>query len=199
VFVVLHGQTEWNREGKVQGHSNSPLTDEGRQQARVAAGILRERVDPLACEIICSPLGRTRDTAQIVVKELGLDRPMIRIEDSLKEVSLGSWEGLTRAQVEARWPDRLANSDRYNWYFRSPDGESHDDLIRRLKRWLAAVTDHDHLIIVTHGVASRVLCGLYAGHPADDALKLELRRDAVVHLSNGGIGKLVATASTSGR
>jgi probable phosphoglycerate mutase len=198
MFLVLHGQTEWNRDGRVQGHSDSPLIEHGRRQALTVAQILRDRNIPAgACGIVCSPLGRTQETARIIASELGFDIAAIRKEELLKEISLGQWEGHTNAQVHSRWPDNMAGSDRYNWYFRSPDGETHDDVSKRLRKWLVANPDHNNLVVVTHGVASRILRGLYGGLTFEDALRLEVVRDAVFQLSNGRIAKLVAVNGES--
>jgi broad specificity phosphatase PhoE len=70
---------------------------------------------------------------------------------------LGQWETHTYAEVHSGWPDNIAGSNRYNWYFRSPDGETNNDVSKRLRKWLKANADHDNLIVVTHGVASRML------------------------------------------
>jgi len=112
MFVVLHGQTEWNREGRVQGRLDSPLAEHGRRQAVTAARILGDQnLVPGTHEIVCSPLGRTRETARIIARELGFDISAIRTEERLKEVAFGQWEGHTHAQVQARWPDRIAGED----------------------------------------------------------------------------------------
>ena len=192
MFLVLHGQTEWNRGGRVQGRSGFSA-EQGRSQALKVAQILRERIAPAAgCEIVSSPLGRTQETARIIASALGFEVRATRTDALLQEISLGQWEGQTREQVNSRWPANTAGSDRYNWYFRSPDGESHGDVSRRLRKWLASNPNHDNLVVVTHGVASRVLRGLYAGLASDDALRLEVVRDAVFQLANGRIVKLVA-------
>ena len=194
MFLVLHGQTEWNRDGRVQGHLDSPLTEDGRRQAVKAADILQgQNIVPGACAIVCSPIGRTRETARIIGTELGFDISTIRSDERLKEVSLGQWEGHTYSEVEELWPDKIAGSNRYNWYFRSPDGESYDDVAIRLGGWLKAHAERDELIVVTHGIASRVLRGLYVGLALEDALQLEVARDVVFQLSGGGVTKLAAT------
>jgi broad specificity phosphatase PhoE len=193
MFVALHGQTEWNRDGRVQGRLDSPLTEHGRRQAVAAARILGDQgLVPGTFEIVCSPLGRTHETARIIATELGFDSSAIQTEARLKEVSLGQWEGHTHAEVQARWPDSIAGSNRYNWFFRSPDGETYDGVARRLKGWLEAHADRDRLVVVTHGIASRVLRGLYGGLAMEDALQLEVARDAVFRLADGRIAKLAA-------
>jgi broad specificity phosphatase PhoE len=193
MYLALHGQTEWNTEGRVQGHLDSPLTEHGRRQAIAAARILSgQNLDPGTFEMVCSPLGRTHETARIIATELGFDVSAIRTEARLKEVSLGQWEGHTRAGVEARWPELSAGSNRYDWFFRFPDGETYDQVAGRLSEWLEANAHRDRLVVVTHGIASRVLRGLYAGLAMEDALQLEVARDAVFRLADGQIAKLAA-------
>ena len=201
MFLALHGQTEWNRDGRVQGHLDSPLTEHGRRQAVTAARILAgQHLVPGTFEIACSPLGRTRETARIIATKLGFDPSAIRSDERLREVSLGQWEGHTHAELEARWPESMAGSNRYNWFFRSPDGETYDDIARRLGGWLEAHAHHDRLVIVTHGIASRVLRGLYGRLSIEDALRSEVSRDAVFRLANGQIEKLISvTDQADGR
>src|SRR5437016_5607384 len=104
MFLVLHGQTEWNAQGRVQGHLNSPLTNLGRQQAATVGRTLRARLPrPESVPIISSPLGRTLETARIVAAGLGCDARTIQTNELLKEVFLGQWEGMTNAEVAARW------------------------------------------------------------------------------------------------
>jgi probable phosphoglycerate mutase len=195
MFLALHGQTKWNRDGRVQGQLDSPLTEHGRSQAVTAARILRSQdLVPGTFEIVCSPLGRTRETARIIAAELGFDISAIRSDERLREVSLGQWDGHTRPEVEAGWPESLAGSNRYDWFFRSPDGETHDDVAQRLGGWLEAHTHHDRLVVVTHGIASRVLRGLYGRLSIEDALRSEVARDAIFRLANGQIEKLSAGA-----
>jgi broad specificity phosphatase PhoE len=72
MFLTLHGQTEWNKDGRVQGHLDSPLTEHGRSQAVAAARILGgQELVPGMFEMVCSPLGRTYETARIIAAELG--------------------------------------------------------------------------------------------------------------------------------
>jgi len=193
MFLVLHGQTEWNAQGRVQGHLNSPLTDLGRQQAATAGRTLLERLPRLdSVPIISSPLGRTMETAQIVAATLGHDARTIQKNELLKEIFLGQWEGLTHTEVVERWPDRLAGTNRHDWYFRSPDGESYADIAARLGAWLKSCAPDDDFIVVTHGVASRVLRGLYEGLAVEAALQLEIARDSVLQMTGGRVTRLAA-------
>jgi broad specificity phosphatase PhoE len=191
MFLVLHGQTEWNLAGRMQGHGDSPLTDEGRRQASVAATTLaRHLPDASRVQIISSPSGRTRATAAIIANALGTPASAIRYEPRIMEVHLGAWEGMTREDIEADWSALLEGTTYQDWFFRAPGGEDYLATANRIGDWLSAIDNHDSLIVVSHGVASRILRGLYVGHSKEVALQLEIMRDAVFRLANGTIEKL---------
>jgi broad specificity phosphatase PhoE len=181
VYLVLHGQTEWNQQGRFQGRLDSPLTMNGVEQARCMGATLKLLLDSQDNTIVSSPLGRALATARQICRVLGKDVSCIEVDDRISEIDLGSWEGLTRAEVERRWP-----AGRYDWYFRSPDGETFEEVSKRLSAWLKSVEARNvSTIAITHGVASRVLRGLYAQLPREEAIALENSRDAVFELQVG--------------
>jgi probable phosphoglycerate mutase len=192
MFLVLHGQTEWNREGRHQGRLDSPLTDEGRRQVRQAGLILKSHLrDVPDVRLVASPRGRTQATARIVAECLGLPDSAIETEDRIAEIHMGQWEGLTGPEIEARWPGCTRSGPTCNaWHFQSPGGEDFDAIAARLRGWLAEQQAHDDLVVVTHGVASRVLRGLYAGHTEAETHDLEIARDAPFRLADGKWEKL---------
>lgn len=101
LILVRHGQTEWNREGRYQGRVDTDLSATGWQQARA----LGERLaDSGARTLVSSPLRRARDTAVCIGHTLRLD---VGFDERLCELAYGDWEGLTQAEVKARWPDAL--------------------------------------------------------------------------------------------
>ncbi|MEJ1968643.1 MAG: histidine phosphatase family protein [Rhizomicrobium sp.] len=108
-------------------------------------------------------------------------------------LNLGSWEGTTREEVAASWPGRVDQSDKHNWLFGSPDGESYDAVAARLSIWSEKLNDPGALIVVSHGVTGRALRGLYAGLPRTEPFALPIRRDTVFKLSNRGIEDLTAS------
>ena len=132
---------------------------------------------------ITSPLGRTRQTAAIIA---GLARlPAVQWDDRLAEVSLGSWDGLTDIDIDAQWPVLLDGSTQFDWFFRSPDGESYDAVFQRAECWLRerqGVT-----VAVSHGLISRLIRGAYSGLPKTEALSLPVPQDVIWRLSNGRI------------
>ena len=90
MFLVLHGQTEWNRDGLLQGHSDSPLTSEGRAQAMRSGAILRAHLKGVP-RIIASPLGRTQATAHIIAQCIGRPADTSETEPRRAELRLVSW------------------------------------------------------------------------------------------------------------
>ena len=187
LFLVRHGETQWNREGRFQGALDSPLTDRGKSQAS-ALGQRLAKVAAHVERLEVSPLGRTRQTAKLIVELLpGLSACF---DAALGEVSLGSWDGLTDVDIDAQWPGRLDGSSPFDWYFRSPDGESYEMAFDRASDWLAR--QDGAAIVVTHGLFSRVLRGVYLGLPREQALELPVPQDQIWRLADGAIEAIEA-------
>ncbi|HEX2052494.1 MAG TPA: histidine phosphatase family protein [Actinomycetota bacterium] len=103
LLVVRHGESEWNALGRWQGQANPHLSPRGRDQAVLAARFLsQERID----RVVCSDLERASRTGAIIAEMLGLPPPSI--EQGLREIDVGEWSGLTRPEIELRWPNLLA-------------------------------------------------------------------------------------------
>ena len=98
LVLVRHGETDWNRENRFQGHADIPLNEAGRAQARDLA---LELEDASFQAVYSSPLLRAYETATILAERLELE---VERADDLMEVDVGSWSGLTRVEVEARFP-----------------------------------------------------------------------------------------------
>jgi len=190
-YLTLHGETEWNRERRFQGQLDSRLTEHGVEQARLMGVTLRGLLgDSTGYAVVSSPLGRARRTAEIICEVLGIEARQIETDTRLAEIDLGSWAGLTRGEVEARWPRPLDGAGRYDWYFRSPDGETLDDLTTRVRQWLADIDRRGRIVAISHGVTSRLLRGLYGGIEMSEALTLEVSRDVVFRLHDGSVDSI---------
>ncbi len=188
IYLVRHGQTEFNRERRIQGHVDSPLTELGVRQAKAVGRLLRDLIrDPDGWRIVSSPLGRARATAEIVAGKLG-GLP-IELDERIKEMSWGAHDGRLRAELEAENPDTFA---RTNWAFDASAGETYDDVAGRVGAWLASLPPEPErrIIAVSHGVSGRVLRGLYAGLPRDEAAQQDVPQDAVFLLQHGGVGRI---------
>jgi probable phosphoglycerate mutase len=116
IYLVRHGETEWNAQGRFQGCLDSPLTPNGREQARQFGMLLARALDGYrGVTMHVSPLGRACETAEIVQKYVPVAAP-IR-EPRIREVSIGSWDGLTHKDIDAGWPGMLHGSDRFQLVF----------------------------------------------------------------------------------
>jgi broad specificity phosphatase PhoE len=123
LFLSRHGETDWNAEGRFQGHADIPLNEHGRAQARGLAHRLEgTRLDA----IYSSDLARSSETAAIVAAPHGL--PVTALKE-LREVDVGEWSGLTREEIEARWPGsiRLWKDGGHGWQ----EGESYEEMAAR--------------------------------------------------------------------
>src|SRR6266542_617734 len=95
LYYIRHGETDWNREGRLQGQRDVPINANGRAQARQSGEILRgliAREPETALDYVSSPLGRARETMEILRATLGLDPRSYRVDERLTEVSFGRWE-----------------------------------------------------------------------------------------------------------
>ena len=129
LLLVRHGETDWNRDGRWQGGSDTQLNDLGREQARALADELDGNIDV----VYSSDLARARETADIVAAKLGLE---VRVDPRLRERSFGSWEGLTTLEIE----ERFADSHR-RWQAGegagADDAEAFEDFSARVNDFLA--------------------------------------------------------------
>ncbi len=191
IYLVRHGETEFNREGRYQGRLDSPLTDRGRRQARLCGQLLARHVDSGA--IWTSPLPRAVETARVV--EAALPDAELRIDERLREVSFGLWEGLTRAEIVAGWPGIRKRHPPQQWKLNAPDGEATEALMARLQALLQdAASRPEDVILVGHGIAGRLIRGLHSGLTLSAALQLPAPQGVVYRLRRGGVIDTLACA-----
>ncbi|MEL7133541.1 MAG: histidine phosphatase family protein [Pseudomonadota bacterium] len=157
LLLLRHGETEWNRIGRMQGAADSPLTQRGRAQAEVQGRLLGQR-DLDGWAFAASPLGRCQETARIA---LGARAALVRQDRRLIEITLGAWTGKLRSVIAADAPDLFANGDGMNWYDHAPGGEGLEALYARTGAFLSELTTPT--VIVTHGITSRMLRCHYLG------------------------------------
>ena len=195
IYLVRHGETVWNREGRVQGHLDSPLTEKGEVQARRIGETLRTLIGHRdSFDVVVSPLGRARRTAEIICKELGWDPRVCSTDDRLRELSWGEWDGLNHDEIEARYPGALRRRRETHWHYVPPDGESFEMVAARAKDWLDGIAPDRRLVAVAHGAVGRVLRGLYAGLSQSETLAQDEPQDAIFGLHGGEIDRIVAGA-----
>ena len=190
IYLVRHGQTEFNRINRLQGHVDSPLTPLGVDQAERVGALLKTLIgDPADWVIEASSLGRTAHTARIIAGVLGVGG--VVLEDRLREVSMGSWDGLTVDEIAAIAPEAVAAAQRSSLFFHSPDGETYEAMAARMRSWLGeALADGRPRIVVSHGVSGRVLRALYADLDWEAAVLMAAPQDAVFCLDGGRIERI---------
>ncbi|MEE9427728.1 MAG: histidine phosphatase family protein [Paracoccaceae bacterium] len=182
IFVLRHGQTEWNSIGRHQGRMDSALTENGKGQARQQSAILAKLLDGYSnVDAYCSPQGRAFDTAQIVLEPMEM---LATTDDRLCEISFGRWEGLTFDEIASGWPElcKYADQDMFGWNFQAPGGERFEDMCGRVKSFLDGLTNPT--VIITHGITSHVLRGLWLGVGQDEMAALAGGQGCVYHLKD---------------
>ncbi len=183
ILFVRHGETDWNVEGRLQGQTDIPLNALGRYQSEdVARRLTKLLPDPTASRWIVSPLGRTRETAEIARRTLGLDPTAYETEERLKEITFGIWEGNTWAELRQKDPTIGINREKQKWDYVPPQGESYAMLADRLKPWLETVKEET--VIVSHGGVARALMAIIADVPPQDAPRHEIHQGRVLVFEN---------------
>jgi probable phosphoglycerate mutase len=187
IYLLRHGETRWNAERRLQGQHDSPLTPRGREQAQRLGKILAKHLGAHHhLPMFVSPLGRTRETAAIVQQYAESSR--LIYEPRIQEMSLGAWEGLTRVEVDAGWPGVADGYGNPTWYFRAPGAESYTKCKQRIEAWMRELTAP--VVAVSHGLAGRLIRGLYLALPRAQILALTVPQDVVWRLADGKIEAL---------
>ena len=144
LLLVRHGETDWNASGRLQGHTDRPLNEYGRRQARELA----ERLAGDGISFVyASDLARARETAEIIAARLGLE---VAVDPDLREKNWGNWEGLT--------PD-----ERVEVEFEGESTEEHRDRVLRAVRRIVAAHPEERGVVVTHGGSLRRIQAAVSG------------------------------------
>lgn len=195
LYLLRHGETEWNRVGRRQGRGDSPLTALGRRQSAACAELLRREIpDVSQVEMFTSPLGRARTTAEIVRAIIGLVPDHVTVLDRLAEQDMGEWQGLDNRGIDERFPGARARREQDKWNYVIPGGESVGMVHARLLPWLRSHREDRTTIVVAHEVVSRVIRGIYLGLDAAQTLRLDHRHGRIYCLSNGTVTAVDAGA-----
>ncbi|MDF1853864.1 histidine phosphatase family protein [Pseudooceanicola sp.] len=179
LYLLRHGQTDWNRDGRIQGQMESDLTDLGRAQAGRQGEILTGLSLPKDIRAHVSPLRRTRQTADLAVAPLGLT---LNLDDRLKEVTMGEWEGHYYAALRPTLDAEFQTMSGFDLCLNSP-GESEAELRARCQSFLEDITGPS--IIVSHGIALTILRGVVRGLSYDEMAALEREQGVVIALIDG--------------
>ncbi len=182
LILVRHGETDWNREGRLQGGQDIPLNDLGRKQATEAADRLRTLVPGFATlDFICSPMHRARETMDILRAELDLAPGAYRLDDRLKELTFGSWEGFTWRDIRKAEREQAQLRERDKWSFVPPGGESYGMLADRVRPVLEKL--QCETVIVSHGGVARAILALVGAVPPQKASLVEIWQGKILVVS----------------
>ena len=175
LYILRHGETEWNAQNRMQGELNSPLTPKGKMDAARQGEILR-RLDLTGFAFLCSPQGRAFQTAGIALAPIATD---ICTEDRLREIGVGDWSGLLRDDLPM--PD--GKDPFMAQYEIAPNGEGFARLEVRCQAFLTDLKGPS--VLVTHGITSRMLRSIIAGQGAVSVPTIHGGQGCVYHLKDG--------------
>lgn len=154
LYIIRHGQTDFNAQIRFQGSMDIPLNDIGRGQASRNGKKLLETLGASAndFDFVCSPLGRARETMEIIRLELNMAKIDYRIDDRLTEINFGDWEGHTAQELEQKFPELYAEREANKWTFRQP-GEGAESYAMLAER----------VAPVLHGFKKPTVCVCHGG------------------------------------
>lgn len=175
LYLLRHGQTEWNVQGRLQGRLDSPLTPLGVVQARRQARLLADL--PSDLDAFCSPAGRAQATASIA---LG-DRACVT-DARLREIDVGSFTGLALHELQTSHPQVFAHGG-IDWYDHVPGGEGFARLRQRVVDFLTRL--ERPAIVVTHGVTLRMIRLVAMGLPDGQVGQMPVLQGAVHQVRAG--------------
>ncbi len=186
--MIRHGQTAWNAEGRLQGQKDIPLNDTGRSQAAGNGAALKRILGQTVSDydFVASPLGRTRETMEILRRAMGLDPLAYRTDARLVEVSFGDWEGHTLPELMAKVPERVEERMHSKWNFIPPGetAESYEILSWRIASWLADV--RGPTVCISHGGVFRAAFRLH-GMAEEEAANTPIHQDRLLRIDATGM------------
>jgi probable phosphoglycerate mutase len=192
IYYIRHGETSWNAAGRLQGAQDAPLNELGRRQAARAGNILadlfvRDRRDKSTLAFVSSPLGRAQSTMKLVRAELKLPPADYGLDDRLREIGYGQWEGSTLAEMQAKDPELFAKRQLEKWTISPPGGESYVAVQTRMQSWYDSV--REDTVAVAHGGTARALMVALGIETPQSAADLLIEQGAVYVFRDGGLRK----------
>jgi probable phosphoglycerate mutase len=192
IYYIRHGETDWNVEGRLQGGIDTPLNNLGRSQAKHAGRVLadlfaRDSRAASSLAFVASPLQRARITMDIVRAELKLPPGDYSLDDRLREIGYGHWEGSTLAQARLSHPELYASRERDKWGALPPGGESYASVQLRMRDWYDSLTTDT--VAVAHGGTARALMVALGIETPGRASDLYIEQGVVYVFGDGSVTK----------
>lgn len=165
IYITRHGETQWNKEGIMQGWENSNLSENGIEDAKKLGDRLKD-ID-FHC-IYCSPLGRAVETAKYIRQDKDTE---IVIVEPLKEMGFGRWEGMEHDTIKEMYPDEQYNFWNKPHLYRPIDGESYEEFFVRVKGALDNIINNvtgENILIVSHAVVIKAIYAIIKKLPLEE-------------------------------
>lgn len=178
LFVVRHGETDWNAANRLQGRTDIALNETGRYQAKQNGQRMADYLSHLNEDLgnwhfVASPLKRTRETMEILREALGLERDGYDVSEQLIELCYGAWEGRSWQDLREEVPELIKDRFAHPWDMVAPGGgESHDEMRARVVSWMQGLPQKT--IAVTHTGPLRIVRGAIDTSMSDDEIAVQV-------------------------
>ena len=192
LYYVRHGETDFNRQGRLQGRRDTVLNAHGRQQAAECGVLLhdlfaRDHRRPQDFKYVASPLKRARETMEIVRATLGLQPHDYKVDARLIEIAYGEWEGLTLQEIETQNASVLSARERDKWDFAPPGGESYRELADRIGKWYGSLTADS--VVAAHGGGVRALMAILNIVSEEQATRAQIEQGVIYVFADGKMSR----------
>lgn len=188
LFFIRHGQTDWNTKGKIQGSCDIELNATGIKQAEELGNKVLENKYRFS-RIYTSPQRRAVKTAEILSKATNIEYTQM---EGLEEINLGEWEGLTWAEVRAKYPTEYEEWYLNRRYAKPPKGESYEDMLQRVLTSIYKIIDEncDDVVVVTHSAVIMCLQCYLTDTPFDKMTKFRAENTSITEIDSNLIMQL---------
>lgn len=198
LYLIRHGETDWNARRLLQGRRDIPLNAVGQGQAVVSGTCLKWLLpDATTVDFIASPLGRTRQTMEIIRQQLGLDAADYRTDERLVEINFGEWEGLDWQQIAERQPERYQARQADPLNFIPTDGENYPHVFERVGSLLKSL--QRDTVLVAHAGVLRSCLALLTDVPDTEVPLLEIPQDQVLMIRGARFAWMRVSTAADGR
>jgi len=192
IYYIRHGETAWNAAGRFQGTRDIPLNELGRGQAvaagEILAGLLaRDGHAAASLPYVASPLGRARLTMELVREVLKLPAADYHVDDRLREIAYGRWEGLTLPEMQLNDAATFASRNLDKWGIAAPAGESYASVTLRMREWFDSLLADT--VTVAHGGTMRALMVALGVASPLEAAETPIGQGVVYVFKDGGMTK----------
>lgn len=171
---------------RFQGQKDIPLNNFGREQAKRNGEKLFEKIGKgEGFQFISSPLSRTRETMEIIRKQMGLPVEGYALEEKLVEISYGDFEGKTKPELKAANRELFLSRKQNAWTFRPNNGESQAETLVRISKWYQSLDADQTYVVTAHGAVGRVLRYYLLDLSQQEAATFVFPQDEVFEFHNG--------------